>query len=139
MTIDAHELLTVLHSPDPPPGLTSLARRLGWAPGRYTDVEKKLVKLGLAVVGHRGSLTRVRPPTGGAASGVRAAGTAPWDVVTASFREADLDAPVAATLMRHWPLGPNAVLPNGMHVTANGGSRRTGGTRARRGYRMIRT
>ncbi len=34
MTIDAYELLTVLHCPGPPPGHTSLARRLGWASGQ---------------------------------------------------------------------------------------------------------
>lgn len=138
MELDSNELLSLLHSPDPPPGHTSLAARLSWTPQRYEKAKNELIKLGLVAVGHRGSLKRVSPPPGWLVRDVNTNDLEPWEFVPASTKESALYGPVVQTLKNHWQNEAEVIPPAGVHHTANSGSRRTGGRWSRPDATVVR-
>ncbi len=127
MSLDANALLLVLHLPDPPPGHTSLRNHLGWQDSTYRKAKQELVDLGLAVVGHGGSLKRVLCPDGWTEPAARTRETEPWEFVPAVTKEAVLYTPFVQTLGSSWTTDRNPELAMAVHNTAHSGSRRTGG------------
>ncbi|OZC45498.1 hypothetical protein CH286_17455 [Rhodococcus sp. WWJCD1] len=138
MELDSNELLSLLHSPDPPPGHTSLAARLRWTPQRYVEAKEELLKLGLVVLGHRGSLKRVSPPPGWVTRDANGNDIQPWEFVPASTKESALYGPVVQTLRKYWQIESESIPPAGVHDTANSGSKRTGGRWSRPDATVVR-
>lgn len=138
MELDSNELLSLLHSPDPPPGHTSLAGRLRWTPQRYAAAKEELLKLRLVVLGHRGSLRKVDPPSGWVAREPKGNDVEPWEFVPASSKESVLYEPIVQTLRDRWQKDPAVFPPAGVHNTANSGSKKTGGRWSRPDVTLVR-
>lgn len=127
MSLDANALLLILHLPEPPPGHTSLKNHLGWQDSTYQAAKRELVDLGLAVVGHGGSLKRVQPPKGWTSPTTLSKDPEPWQFVPATTKETLLYMPLIQTLEANWTTDQNPALPMAVHNTAHSGSRKTGG------------